>query len=364
MPNVTVTTDVDTLLKSADNAAARANLGLGTAAEAATGDFATTAQGALADSALQNAADFATAAQGALADSALQNAEDFATSTQGDLADMHRAEWNASVPTLDSITGNGATTINSITVGSKFATGDNIASGARSISMGGTGNTASGDNSEVLGGGSSTASGTGSTIVGGSSATNRANWTAVVGGLNHDVLSTAVRGGILGGYDHHLNHADSVILGGSNITTDAINTVFVPNLNIENGFKMTTGAADDYILTSDASGVGSWEKKTKVQTVSTTAGVLSFDYSAGEIVKTTLTESVTSIAITNAVEGASGMIIFETDGLATHSMTVSSPNKVLGGYQIDFDSLTVNDVITMGYYYTGTGLFLYISQIG
>ena len=204
MPDYTVSTDVDSVLKSADNAAARANLGLGTAAEAAT--------------------------------------DDFATATQGDLADMHRAEWNASVPTLDSITGNGATTANHITVGSKFATGDNIASGARSISMGGTGNTASGDNSEVLGGGSSTASGTGSTIVGGSSATNRANWTAVVGGLNHDVLSTAVRGGILGGYDHHLNHADSVIIGGNNITTDAINTVFVPNLNIEDGFKMPTGA--------------------------------------------------------------------------------------------------------------------------
>jgi hypothetical protein len=50
MANVTVTTDVDNLLKSADNAAARTSLGLGTAAEAATGDFATSEQGGKADS--------------------------------------------------------------------------------------------------------------------------------------------------------------------------------------------------------------------------------------------------------------------------------------------------------------------------
>jgi hypothetical protein len=54
-----------------DPAQARAELGLGTAALDDTGDFATAAQGALADSALQPG-DSATAAQGALADSALQ----------------------------------------------------------------------------------------------------------------------------------------------------------------------------------------------------------------------------------------------------------------------------------------------------
>lgn len=47
-------------------------LNLGTAAESDIGDFATAAQGALADTALQNAAAFATAAQGAKADSAIQ----------------------------------------------------------------------------------------------------------------------------------------------------------------------------------------------------------------------------------------------------------------------------------------------------
>ena len=49
--------------------------------------FATAAQGALADTALQDATAFATAAQGALADTALQDATAFATAAQGALAD-------------------------------------------------------------------------------------------------------------------------------------------------------------------------------------------------------------------------------------------------------------------------------------
>ena len=70
------------LLTGADAAAQRSSLGLGTAATTDAGDFATAAQGALADSAVQpgdlgtaavaDAGDFATAAQGALADSAVQ----------------------------------------------------------------------------------------------------------------------------------------------------------------------------------------------------------------------------------------------------------------------------------------------------
>lgn len=65
-----------------DAAQARTALGLGTAALDATGDFATAAQGALADTAVQpgdlgtaafqNTTAFATSAQGALADTALQ----------------------------------------------------------------------------------------------------------------------------------------------------------------------------------------------------------------------------------------------------------------------------------------------------
>tara|TARA_R110000772_G_scaffold45987_5_gene105121 strand:+ start:11688 stop:12653 length:966 start_codon:yes stop_codon:yes gene_type:complete len=321
MPDYPVSTDVDNLLKSADNAAAKTSLGLGTAAEAATGDFATATQGQTADTALQPAD-----------------------------------------PTLDSVTSNGATTANDVTVGNRITTGNNTATGVNAIALGGTNNSAIGGGSEVLGGDTSTASGLGSTVIGGSGFSVSGNWSISLGGINGDI--SGVRGALIGGYNNTLTHNDSAMIATNNLSSVATNTAHVPNLHVFNGFTMPTGAGDNYVLTSNANGVGTWESKVKIQTVSTTAGVLSFDYTAGDIVKTTLTESVTSIAITNAVEGASGMIIFETDGLATHSMTVSSPNKVLGGYQIDFDSLTVNDVITMGYYYTGTGLFLYISQIG
>lgn len=92
---------------SADQAAGRTALGLGSAAFTSSGDYATAAQGALADSsvqpgdlgtaAAQDVTAFATAAQGALADSSIQPAdlgtaaaEDvgaFATAAQGALAD-------------------------------------------------------------------------------------------------------------------------------------------------------------------------------------------------------------------------------------------------------------------------------------
>jgi hypothetical protein len=53
MADLTTSTDVDTFMGSADQAAMRTNLGLGTAAVANSTDFATAAQGALADTAIQ-----------------------------------------------------------------------------------------------------------------------------------------------------------------------------------------------------------------------------------------------------------------------------------------------------------------------
>jgi len=53
MPDLTVTTSVDTFLASSDQAAMRTNLALGTAATTASTDYATAAQGATADSAQQ-----------------------------------------------------------------------------------------------------------------------------------------------------------------------------------------------------------------------------------------------------------------------------------------------------------------------
>ena len=167
-------------------------------------------------------------------------------------------------PTLDSVTDNGSTTTNNVTVGSKFATGNNVATGGAAIAIGGVGNTASGSNSDIIGSDNSTASGLGSTIVGGSNITNAANWSAALGGLNQSVATGGARSAIIGGFNHNMNHADSVILGGSNITTDSNNTVFVPSLNVGAGFKMPTGAADSYILTSNATGAGTWQANEKV----------------------------------------------------------------------------------------------------
>ena len=54
MADFTVYSDIDTLLQSVNYAAARSNLELGTAATTAAADYATAAQGATADTALQN----------------------------------------------------------------------------------------------------------------------------------------------------------------------------------------------------------------------------------------------------------------------------------------------------------------------
>jgi len=56
MADFTVSPDIDALLLSASNGAARSNLELGTAATTAATDYATAAQGATADSSLQPAA--------------------------------------------------------------------------------------------------------------------------------------------------------------------------------------------------------------------------------------------------------------------------------------------------------------------
>ena len=56
MADFTVFTDIDTFLQSANNATARTNLGLGTAATTASTAYATSTQGTTADSSLQPAA--------------------------------------------------------------------------------------------------------------------------------------------------------------------------------------------------------------------------------------------------------------------------------------------------------------------
>ena len=77
----------DTALQNAGAFATAAQGGKADTALQNAGAFATAAQGGKADTALQNAGAFATAAQGGKADTALQNAGAFATAAQGSKAD-------------------------------------------------------------------------------------------------------------------------------------------------------------------------------------------------------------------------------------------------------------------------------------
>jgi hypothetical protein len=265
MANVTVTTDVDNLLKSADNAAARTSLGLGTAAEAATGDFATAAEGILAGTALQ-----------------------------------------PSDPTLESVTDNGSTTLNNIQVGRiatlhptnsanhNIATGNssasiggtqNQATGNRTVTFGGRSNQVTGSDSSSFGGLSQTVKGHEAEAFGGTSVTLNTKYTNTVGGANHvvglaasgastsvakhsitvggenSIIEDAQQSAVVAGDGHKVQtgHHRSVILGGANITSDASDTAYVPNLNVGSGFKMPTGAVANYVLTTDANGAGTWQ---------------------------------------------------------------------------------------------------------
>jgi len=168
--------------------------------------------------------------------------------------------------TLESVTTNGATTLNDIQVGRIVTTGNtlgSVATAAGSIAIGGTGNSATGAQSEVLGGGGSSATGTGSTIVGGNASSNSGNWAIVAGGRNHNTAGS--RTAILGGEYANVTHADASMLSvrGTTIAnkeSQAAQTAHVDNLHIfEGGFKMPTGATDTYVLTSDANGVGTWQ---------------------------------------------------------------------------------------------------------
>ena len=139
-----------------------------------------------------------------------------------------------------------------------------VASGSESMILGGHGNTASGPSTEIIGSHDSTTTGTGSTVIGGNTINNAGNWSIAAGGRNHEIVASRV--GVLGGEHAEVltGHNDSVMLGvrGTGATkkqSQAAQTAHVDNLYIFNGFTMPTGAADTYVLTSDANGVGTWQ---------------------------------------------------------------------------------------------------------
>jgi len=209
-------------------------------------------------------------------------------------------------PTLDSVTANGATTLNNISVGRietlhpSNPANDNSAAGNQACSIGGIKNTVSGNRSvsyggrenEVIGNDSSTIGGFGQVVIGqeaeglgctdttlytkyttaigtinsvvglsGQGTSSQATKHSAVLGGDTNIIESATEAVIIGGSTNTIQstHHRSVILGGQNITTDAADTAYVPNLNVGAGFKMPTSATDGYVLTTDANGVGTWQ---------------------------------------------------------------------------------------------------------
>ena len=234
-------------------------------------------------------------------------------STSGDWNDNYTTvnansatNWDNTANTLDSVTDNGSTTLNDIQVGN-IATlhptnpvNHNIATGNSSASIGGTSNQATGNRTGTFGGRSNQVSGNDSSsfggldqvvrgheseAFGGTSVDLNTKYTNTVGGANHvvglsasgahtsvakhsitvggenSIIENAQQSAVVAGDGHKVQtgHHRSVILGGANITSDASDTAYVPNLNVGAGFKMPTGAVANYVLTTDANGAGTWQ---------------------------------------------------------------------------------------------------------
>jgi hypothetical protein len=111
----------------------------------------------------------------------------------------------------------------------------------------------------IAGGNSNSITGAGAAFVGGGLGNTVSSYGGVVGG---GVTNTA-RGNysaILGGSFNDTNNLVDAMIVGSSITATDANTLHCNNLKIENGgFKMATGATDTYVLTTDATGVGTWQ---------------------------------------------------------------------------------------------------------
>ena len=288
--------------------------------------------------------------------------------------------------TLESVTTNGATTVNNISVGT-IATlhptntaNDNVATGQQSASIGGRRNIASGTRATTFGGVSNTVSGTDSTAVGGnnqevigveSEALGSTNlflytkYTSALGTANSKVglatsaatsveakhsvivggeaqtIEDAAYAAILGGAVNKVlsTHDRSVILGGANIITDASDTAYVPSLNIKSGFKMPTGASNTYVLTSDANGVGTWQAAAGGP-AGPSGTVLS-----GTTANATPTEIFVDGTSPNRVDVATGSTITFSALVAARSATESAGYKIEGVIKNDAGTAALVGVV-------------------
>ena len=305
--------------------------------------------------------------------------------TQGEL-DKANTALQPTDPTLASVTTNGATTVNNISVGT-IATlhptntaNDNVATGQQSASIGGRRNIASGTRATTFGGVSNTVSGTDSTAVGGnnqevigveSEALGSTNlflytkYTSALGTANSKVglatsaatsveakhsvivggeaqtIEDAAYAAILGGAVNKVlsTHDRSVILGGANIITDASDTAYVPSLNIKSGFKMPTGASNTYVLTSDANGVGTWQAAAGGP-AGPSGTVLS-----GTTANATPTEIFVDGTSPNRVDVATGSTITFSALVAARSATESAGYKIEGVIKNDAGTAALVGVV-------------------
>ena len=166
--------------------------------------------------------------------------------------------------TLNSVTTNGATTLNDISVG-RIVTlhptnpvNNNTASGNSSASIGGVANVVSGNGSVSYGGIGQEVKGLESSAIGGINTILNTRYTSAIGGTgsvvglgtsliddidaqnsialggNGNIIESAQAAATVGGDTNRIltTHHRSVILGGQNIITDAADTAYVPNLNV------------------------------------------------------------------------------------------------------------------------------------
>ena len=117
----------------------------------------------------------------------------------------------------------------------------NEASNYSAAVLAGTNNLASGPKSSVIGGSSNTASGNNSSVIGGNDHLVSGSDSAIIGGGDH--INSGTTSVIMGGSSNKVNSgvSDSTILGGQGIRATTSQTVYVPNLNIQEEKNIIVG---------------------------------------------------------------------------------------------------------------------------
>ena len=98
------------------------------------------------------------------------------------------------------------------------------------------------------------------------------------------------------------------------------------------------------------------------QVSTSSGGVLPFDKSLGGNVSVELFEDITDISIINVSDGDSGLIEVTQDTTGSWTWSVGS-HIVLAGDLADIAAITpTTGVATIGWYYNGSILYLYVSD--